>query len=123
MPTPIHFEIQATDPATLRRFYATVLGWTFDQWAGADYWLIRTGGGRGREGGLMPRNAPAAEAGRSPNAFVVTFDVEDCDATVAAAVEAGGTVALPPNDAPGVGRLAYVLDPDGNLFGVLTPAM
>ena len=123
MPTPVHFEIQATDPEALQRFYGSLFGWTFERWPGADYWLIRTGGGQTRDGGLMPRNAPASEPGRSPNAFVVTFDVADCDATVAAAEAAGGTVAMPPDDMPEIGRLAYLMDPDGNLFGVLQPAM
>jgi len=57
------------------------------------------------------------------NAAVLTVPVDDCDATVAAAVQMGATVALPANDMPGVGRLAYLLDPDGNLFGVLRGEM
>ena len=71
----------------------------------------------------MPRGGEAPEPGRSANAFVVTFDVEDCDAMVAAAVAAGGAIALPARDQPEIGRLAYLLDPDGNLFGILQPAM
>jgi len=123
MPTPVHFEIQATDPEALRGFYGALFGWTFERWPGTDYWLIRTGGGQTRDGGLLPRAGEAPETGRSPNAFVVTFDVPDCDATVAAAVAAGGSIALPARDQPGIGRLAYLSDPDGNLFGVLQPVM
>jgi predicted enzyme related to lactoylglutathione lyase len=123
MPTAVHFEIHATDPDAARTFYGALFGWTFEQFGEMSYWLIRTGGGQGRDGGLLLRGTDAPEAGRSPNAFVVTFDVEDCDATVASAVAAGAGVAMPADDMPGVGRLAYLIDPDGNLFGVLQPAM
>jgi hypothetical protein len=30
---------------------------------------------------------------------------------------------MPADDMPGIGRLAYLVDPDGNIFGVLQPAM
>jgi len=123
MRTAVHFEIHATDPDALQRFYGTLFGWGFEQFGDMRYWLIRTGGGQGRDGGLLVRGTGAPEPGRSPNAFVVTFDVEDCDATVAAAVAAGGAVAMPADDMPGIGRLAYLTDPDGNIFGVLQPAM
>jgi predicted enzyme related to lactoylglutathione lyase len=33
----------------------------------------------------------------------------------------GGTVALPKMPVPGVGWLAYVKDPDGDMFGLLQP--
>jgi len=52
------------------------------------------------------------------NAFVVTVDVPDCAAYVDKAVAAGATIALPRAAPPGVGRLAYVTDPDGNLLGL-----
>jgi uncharacterized protein len=49
----------------------------------------------------------------------MTIEVPDCDVYVDRAVTAGGSIALPADDMPGVGRLAYVKDPDGNLFGML----
>jgi hypothetical protein len=36
---------------------------------------------------------------------------------------AGGSVALPAEDMPGVGRLAYVKDPDGNILGLIKDEM
>jgi predicted enzyme related to lactoylglutathione lyase len=35
----------------------------------------------------------------------------------------GGSVALPAEDIPGVGRLAYVKDPDGNILGLIKDEM
>jgi predicted enzyme related to lactoylglutathione lyase len=46
-------------------------------------------------------------------------DVADLDATLRALPEAGGTLALPKMAVPGVGWLAYVKDPDGNLCGLM----
>ena len=55
------------------------------------------------------------------NAHVMTVEVPDCDGYVDKAVSAGGSVALPAEDMAGVGRLAYIKDPDGNLLGLLQP--
>ena len=49
--------------------------------------------------------------------------VQDVDATFARGLELGGTEALAPDDMPGVGRLAYLIDPDGNIFGFISPIM
>jgi hypothetical protein len=38
-------------------------------------------------------------------------------------VELGGTEALPATDWPGIGRGGYLLDPDGNVFGLISPVL
>jgi len=48
------------------------------------------------------------------------FEVSDCDATVAQAAERGATVAMQPEDVPGVGRLAQLVDPFGAPFALIT---
>jgi len=128
---PVHFEIHATDPAAVRAFYETVLGWRFQQWGEIPYWIVSTGDGDpmagkphsdpGVDGGLLPRRGDAPLDGAAVNAFVMTVEVPDCDAYVGRAISAGGSVALPADDMPGVGRLAYIKDPDGNLLGLLQP--
>jgi predicted enzyme related to lactoylglutathione lyase len=50
---------------------------------------------------------------------VCTLDVPEADAAVEAVVKAGGSVAVAKVAVPGVGWLAYVKDPDGNLLGVM----
>jgi predicted enzyme related to lactoylglutathione lyase len=47
------------------------------------------------------------------------FEVEDCDATVARARELGGSIAVHPLEAPGVGRFARLTDPGGADFAVI----
>ncbi|GAA0354276.1 hypothetical protein GCM10009529_35240 [Micropruina glycogenica] len=49
--------------------------------------------------------------------------VQDVDATFDRGLELGGTEALAPDDMPGVGRLAYLIDPDGNIFGFISAIM
>lgn len=129
MPRPVHFEIHATDPDAARAFYESVFGWRFEQWGDIPYWLVSTGDGDpmsgvassepGIDGGLVQRTADRPAPGQPVNAFVITVDVPDCAAYVDKAVAAGATIALPLAATPGVGWLAYVTDPDGNLLGMM----
>ena len=52
------------------------------------------------------------------NAFVITVDVDDIDASIGKALH-GGEVAVPRMAVPGIGWLAYIKDPDGNIFGMM----
>ena len=123
MARPVHFEIHAADPDRARRFYSTVFGWTIERWGDQDYWIVTTGTDDqpGINGGLLPRRGPAPEPGAPVNAFVATHGVEDIDAVLKTALDNGATVALDKDRVPGVGLLAYLLDPEGNIFGVLQP--
>jgi predicted enzyme related to lactoylglutathione lyase len=123
MSRPVHFEIHATDPAALMDFYTKLFGWSFNKWDGGEYWMISTGPNErpGINGGLVPRRGPAPEANAAVSGFVNTIGVEDIDASLSG-VEAygnGAIVALPKMPVPGVGWLAYVRDPDGNIFGMM----
>jgi predicted enzyme related to lactoylglutathione lyase len=121
MPRPVHFEIHASEPTVLRAFYESVFGWTFTQWGEVPYWLVTTGSPEepGIDGGMLPRNGNPAEEGQAVNAWVVTVDVPDCQAYLDRAVAAGGRVAMPMTATPGIGWLAYVKDPDGNILGLM----
>ena len=119
----LHFEVHASQPQVLIDFYSALLGWSFQKYGPNDYWLIVTGPDDqpGINGGLMLRHgAPPAE-GQAVNAYVCTAGVEAVDASVEKAVALGGTIALPKMPIPGVGWLAYVKDPDGNILGLLQP--
>ena len=56
-----------------------------------------------------------------PSHWSVYFDVDDVDETYNKAMSMGGHEALPPTDIADVGRLAFVLDPQGAGFGLITP--
>ena len=123
MPRVVHFEIHATEPDVLVRFYTELFGWTIKRWGEVLYWLVETGTATqaGINGGLLQRRGPPAAEGQGVNAFVCTVEVPSVDQYVALALELHGTVALPRMAIPAVGWLAYVKDPDGNLLGLMQP--
>ena len=121
----IHFEIQATQPQELVDFYTALLGWKFSKWDGPnEYWLIETGPAErpGIDGGLLPRRGPNSTAiGQPVNCFVCTIETPSLDEHLDQGAMLGGTVVVPKMPVPGVGWLAYLKDPDGNIFGLMQP--
>ena len=69
----------------------------------------------------LPREGLAPAAGAPLNAMPITVGVDDCAATLARAVELGGSQAMGVSPIPGIGWLAYIIDPDGNKFGIMQP--
>lgn len=105
MGNPIcHWELMVNDVAKARAFYGRVFDWTFDA-SRPDYTMIDTGTPPG--GGMMPRPPTAPTT-----ALNTYFAVTDIDATLRSVVEAGGTIAVPRTEVPGVGWFAMFLDPD-----------
>jgi predicted enzyme related to lactoylglutathione lyase len=128
----VHFEIHASDPQRLIDFYSGLLGWTFTRFGEMEYWAIDTGegsirngvaSGGGINGGLTKRRGPAPEVGGPVAGANLVLGVDDVDATFRRGIELGAAEAIAPNDLPGVGRLAYLLDPDNNVFGFISPIM
>ncbi|NUO36411.1 MAG: VOC family protein [Dermatophilaceae bacterium] len=127
----VHFEIHGSDPERLADFYSSLLGWKFQQFGEMPYWSIDTGEGsmsqggpgNGINGGLTQRQGPAPEIGGPVSGCNIVVGVDDVDALFAKGLELGGSEALAPADMQGVGRLAYLHDPDGNVFGLISPVM
>ncbi|MBL8518999.1 MAG: VOC family protein [Betaproteobacteria bacterium] len=118
----IHFEIHATEPEALIGFYRGLFDWTFTKWEGPmPYWMIKTGepNSPGIDGGLLPRQGGRAAPGQAVNSYVCTVDVADLAASIAKGSSLGGTVVVPTMAIPGIGWLAYLTDPDGNIFGMM----
>lgn len=108
----VHFEIHAPDPDAAQRFYHAVFGWSFTAWQGdEEYWLVSTGEGEGINGGLM-RSRDGQ--GRTVNAI----QVESVDQCVRRVEANGGTIVVPKMPIPGVGWVAYAIDPGGVIFGM-----
>jgi predicted enzyme related to lactoylglutathione lyase len=122
MPRPIHFEIHAIDPERVQDFYRKLFGWQFQKWEGPmEYWLVTTGPDAepGINGGLLRRQGSPPTDGQAVNAYVCTVGVDSVDKGLGTAGELGGTVAVPKMPVPGMGWLAYVKDPDGNIVGIM----
>jgi uncharacterized protein len=118
-----------------KSFYGSVLGWrTLTLEGGAEMWTL-PGYGDHLEQGNPDLRKQMAEAGApagfedvvatinpipddqpdTPPHWSVTFAVDDADATAAKATELGGTVIVPPLDAPWV-RMTVLADPQGATF-------
>ena len=133
----VHFEIMADDVDRAQKFYEQVFGWKFqvmgEEYGG--YRVISTGPGPddmakgvkmedvGINGGMMKRNAPLPEDGKSPNAFTCIIGVDDIDAYIKKADAAGAKPQTDKTDVPGVGKLRYYKDTEGNIFGIIQPVM
>ena len=130
----VHFEIHATEPQRLVDFYTGLLGWRFSRWGEFPYWTIDTGegaignvagqAGHGINGGLTQRQGAAPEVGAPVNGNRLVVGVDgDVDRLMRRGIELGGREAVAAADMPGVGRVGYLLDPDNNIFGLISPVM
>jgi len=131
----VHFEIHASEPQTLIDFYGGLFGWTFQSYGGGDqpYWVIDTGEGAignstgqpglGINGGLTQRGGPRPEVGAPVTGCNIVVGVEDVDGLMRRGIELGAIEALPATDYPGIGRGGYLIDPDGNVFGLISPVL
>ena len=77
----------------------------------------------GINGGMMKREAPIAGHGFSPNAYTCIVSVDNIDAYIAKIDAAGGVPQTDKMDVPTIGKLRYYKDTEGNIFGILEPAM
>ncbi|WP_174291686.1 VOC family protein [Sphingomonas bacterium] len=111
-----HFAINADDVPRARRFYESVFGWSFRPWGPPDYYQI-TNAGTGILGALQERRE--LKSGVRTSAYEATMGVDDLHTTLALVEEEGGRVLMQPYRIEGVGELAYVEDPEGNLVGIM----
>jgi predicted enzyme related to lactoylglutathione lyase len=118
-----------------KSFYGSVFGWTtLDMDGGAAMWTLpgygdylerdnpdlrkymaEAGAPAGFEDAVATINPIPDDEPDVPAHWSVTFAVDDADATAAKAAELGGTVIVPPFDAPWV-RMTVIADPQGATF-------
>lgn len=129
----VHFEIHASDPQRLIDFYSGLLDWRFTQFGDVPYWSIDTGegsignvagtAGHGINGGLLERRGPKPEAGAPVMGCNLVIGVDEVDGLMRRGIELGGTEAMAAEDMQGIGRVGYLLDPDNNVFGLISAVM
>lgn len=113
-----HFAINADDLETTRRFYESVLGWTFQPWGPPGFFQIDTS--QGDEPGVLGALQQRRDLVEQPTVgFECTFAVEDVDAVAKAVVEHGGEILMPKTTITGVGDLIFFADPAGNPVGAM----
>ncbi len=111
----VHFEICVDDMQRAVAFYTNALGWDISKWEGPqEYWLVSTGDKEepGIDGGLMLREEKFPPV-------VNTIDVQNLDEAIKKVVDNGGTIAVDKMPVPGIGFMAYCLDTEGNMFGMM----
>ncbi|MFP3464826.1 VOC family protein [Leifsonia sp. SIMBA_070] len=108
-------ELVAADPASTFRFYESVLGVGVSEMRVGDepYGLFDVGE-------TSVAGAYTSD-GSDPTHWLVYFNVADLDAAAVRAAELGGTLRTEPLSAPGVGRWAEIVDPQGAVFALLEP--
>jgi predicted enzyme related to lactoylglutathione lyase len=126
--------LNTRDVSGAKEFYGAVFGWTTLDLGGAEMWTLpgygdhlekddpgirernaEFGGPSGFEDVVATINPIGDDQPDTPAHWSVTFGVDDADATAAKAGELGGTVVVPPFDAPWV-RMSIISDPQGATF-------
>jgi predicted enzyme related to lactoylglutathione lyase len=127
--------LNTRDVAAAKSFYGSVFGWrTIDAGGGAEMWTLPgygdeleratpglrkmiadMGAPAGFEDVVASINPIADGQADVPAHWSVTFGVDDADAIAAKAAELGGSVVMPPFDAPWV-RMTVIRDPQGATF-------
>jgi predicted enzyme related to lactoylglutathione lyase len=112
-------ELATRAPDRVGEFYAGLFGWEArpPAHAGISY---ATWHARGRTVGGMAEVTP--KWGEATPHWAVHFQVTDADAAATRALELGGAVLHGPVDAPGLGRLVALRDPQGAAFALLEPS-
>jgi len=128
-------DLHTRDVEGAKSFYGSVFGWktlalgsAFEAWTLPGYGdflerqdpdlrkrLAELGGPAGFEDVVASLNPIADDQLDLPAHWGVTFAVDDADAVAAKAEELGGTVVVPPFDAPWV-RMTVLTDPQGATF-------
>ena len=114
----IWYEYMAKDVDAARAFYGAVAGLTVSEEGMGDIDYRMIGAPDGFMGGLLPLTDAMCEGGARPT-WLGYIGVDDVDASVASITAAGGSVMMPANDVPTVGRIAMVTDPEGAPFYVM----
>jgi uncharacterized protein len=112
-------ELVSTDLVKSLAFLNTVVGNDSEEMAssGGNYFLIKADGRL--VAGAMPMSAdwPAG----TPSHWATYFMTDDVDGKAERAKSLGGSVIAEPNDMPGVGRMAVLLDSTGAIFSIMKP--
>lgn len=111
----VHWQMVATDPDAVAKFYRELFGWTISSKNAMGYREVTAGDG-GIHGGVWPSPPDG-------HSFVQLFvGVPDVEAAVARATALGAAIIIPPTTLPDGDVMAILKDPCGMTFGVMRHA-
>jgi predicted enzyme related to lactoylglutathione lyase len=114
----VWYDLITRDEAAARKFYAELLGWTFNEVAMGDYvYPMIVNDGR-PIGGVFEQNDLPADG---PAHWLANLQVKSADVAAKLATDLGATLQAPPTDIPDVGRFCVVLDPQGAAISFFAP--
>lgn len=110
-------ELRTKDLPAAMEFYSKMFGWNLKQTTVTpmDYKEIIMD--NVAHGGMMSMEGD--DWGEAPSHWATYIAVDNADETAAKITENGGSIRVPPFDAPGVGRMAMVADPSGADFAII----
>lgn len=114
-------ELLTKNVENAKTFYGKTIGWTFEPMPSeqtSTYWIASIGGQP--VAGMFPTNSPEFDG--VPEGWMSYLAVDDVDARVKRAVDAGAKLMRPIFDVPMVGRIAILTQPGGAGIGWMTPA-
>ena len=108
----VHMELSTSDVAKAKKFYKSILGWTYEEMPmpGGSYTMVMSESGP--VGGMQTNPMPDM-----PNNWCGYAAVKSVSRTVTKVTKLGGTVIVPKTDLPS-GALAVLTDPQGAAFGI-----
>jgi uncharacterized protein len=111
-------ELRSKDLPAALEFYSKLFGWTLEQSkvTPMEYKEIVIDGSS--SGGMIPIDEKWGPE-PPPSHWASYIAVENADDTAEKITANGGSVRVPPFDAPGVGRMAMVADPSGADFAII----
>lgn len=115
--TPCWIDLMAKDGEAAAAWYGKLFGWKAELQPGGSgpYWMFTLDGANVAGMGQM---SDEMKAGGMPSVWNAYFSVDDVDAAVSRVKELGGGVMFEPFDIPGSGRMSFVTDPEGAVFGL-----
>ncbi len=114
-------ELGTTDRNGAKNFYSNLFGWEAqDMTMGPEmvYTILRSG--RNDVGGAYQLMKEQLDAHVPPH-WMPYIKVENADASMPKAIQAGGRQIVAPGDIPNVGRFAVVQDPTGAIISIFQP--
>jgi hypothetical protein len=117
--SPAWHDLAAIDWATDFEYYADMFGWTkstaMDMGPNGVYQIFASG--QQLIGGMMTRMDP-----NQPPGWLFYFHVEpDIQKAIDRVKQHGGIIVHGPSEVPGGQQIAHCLDPQGAIFGIVTP--
>ncbi len=113
-------ELMTRDVEGAKAFYADTLGWEYisvDMGPDGTYWVVQDG--ETPIGGIYQMSGESFEG--VPDQWTPYIAVDDIDARIEKARQAGATIVQEPFDVAGVGRIAMLKEPGGAMLGWMTP--